>query len=107
MPGIKTGGGTAFGGEAIGLCAEQLEFDNPRRPRFVYVISDGGWCDTERGVAKIRDVRELEIPVVHLSIGVPPLSVEADRTITIEDPASAMDMIAADTVAALQARRRR
>ena len=107
VPGIKTGGGTAFGGDAIGLCAEQLEFENPRRPRFVYVISDGGWCDTERGVAKIRELRELEIPVVHLSIGLPPLSVEADRTITIEDPASAMDIIAADTVAALQARRRR
>ena len=40
VPGIKTGGATAFGGEAIGLRAEQLEFDNPRRPRFVYVISD-------------------------------------------------------------------
>ena len=107
VPGIKTGGGTAFGGEAIGLCAEQLEFENPRRPRFVYVISDGGWCDSERGVAKVRELRELGIPVAHLSIGLPPLSVEADRTITIEDPASAMDIIAADTIAALQARRRR
>ena len=71
------------------------------------MISDGGWCDTERGVAKIRELRELGIPVVHLSIGLPPLSVEADRTITIEDPATAMDIIAADTVTALQARRRR
>ena len=44
---------------------------------------------------------------MHLSIGMPPLSVEAYRTITIEDPATAMDIIAADTVAALQARRRR
>ena len=31
VPGIKTGGGTAFGGDAIGLCSEQLEFENPRR----------------------------------------------------------------------------
>ena len=37
----------------------------------------------------------------------PPLSVEADRIVTIDDPATAMDIIAADTVAALQARRRR
>ena len=107
VPGIKTGGGTAFGGEAIGLCAEQLEFENPRRPRFVYVISDGGWCDSERGVAKVRELRELQIPVAHLSIAFPPLSVEADSVVTIQDPASAMDIIAADTIAALQARRRR
>ena len=26
--------------------ADQLEMTNPRRPRFVYVISDGGWADT-------------------------------------------------------------
>ena len=32
VPGIRTGGGTAFGGDAISLCAEQLELDNPRRP---------------------------------------------------------------------------
>jgi hypothetical protein len=72
-----------------------------------WCISDGGWSDTERGIGKIRELRELEIPVVHLSIGMPPLSVEADSVVTIDDPATAMDIIAADTVAALQARRRR
>ncbi|MGH2930211.1 MAG: hypothetical protein ACRDL8_18550, partial [Solirubrobacteraceae bacterium] len=39
VPGIRTGGGTAFAGDAIELLAEQLEMTNPRRPRFVYVLS--------------------------------------------------------------------
>ena len=51
VPGIKTGGGTAFAGDAIELLCEQLEMTNPRRPRFVYVLSDGGWADTQAGVA--------------------------------------------------------
>ena len=38
VPGIKTGGGTAFAGDAIELLCEQLEMTNPRRPRFVYVL---------------------------------------------------------------------
>ena len=107
VPGIRTGGGTAFGGDAISLCAEQLELDNPRRPRFLYCVSDGGWRDTQAGVEKIRELRELAVPVVHISIAVAPLSVDADRVVVIEDPASAMDIVAADTVAALRARRDR
>ena len=39
VPGIKTGGGTAFAGDAIELLCEHLEMTNPRRPRFVYVLS--------------------------------------------------------------------
>ena len=39
--GIRTGGGTAFAGDAIELVADKLEMTNPRRPRFVYVLSDG------------------------------------------------------------------
>ena len=39
VPGIKTGGGTAFAGDAIELLCEQLEMTNPRRPRLVYVLS--------------------------------------------------------------------
>ena len=107
MPGIKTGGGTAFAGEAISLCSDQLELDNPQRPRFVYCLSDGGWYDTERGVTKVRGLRDAGVPTIHIAIGCAPLSVEADRVITIDDPATAMDLIAADTIAALQARRRR
>ena len=107
IPGIRTGGGTAFGGDAICLCAEHLEFNNPRRPRFTYVISDGGWSDTQAGVEKIHELRELGVPVVHISIGLEPLSVEADKVVTITDPATAMDIVAADTVAALRARRGR
>jgi Mg-chelatase subunit ChlD len=106
VPGIKTGGGTAFGADAISLCAEHLEIDNPRRPRFMFCISDGGWFDTQAGVAKIRDLRQLGVPTVHISIGVLPLDVEADRVVTITDPATAMDIVAGDTVAALRARRR-
>jgi Mg-chelatase subunit ChlD len=107
IPGIRTGGGTAFGGDALCVCTEHLEFENPRRPRFQYVVSDGGWYDTQAGVAKIHQLRELGVPTVHISIGLPPLAVDADRIVTIEDPATAMDIVAADTVAALRARRGR
>jgi hypothetical protein len=105
IPGIRTGGGTAFGGDTICLCAEHLEFANPSRPRFQYVVSDGGWYATQAGVEKIHELRELGVPVVHISIGLEPLSVEADKVVTITDPATAMDIVAADTVAALHARR--
>jgi hypothetical protein len=107
VPGIRTGGGTAFAGDAIGLVSDQLEMNNPRRPRFVYVISDGGWADTRTGVERIRGLAELGVPTIHLSIGIAPLSVECDRITVITDPAQALDHIAADTVAALTAHQRR
>ena len=106
VPGIRTGGGTAFAGDAIELVSDQLEMTNPRRPRFVYVISDGGWSDTRAGVERIRELSELGVPTIHLSIGIAPLSVQCDRITVITDPAQALDHIAADTVAALRARRR-
>ena len=107
VPGIRTGGGTAFAGDAIELVCDQLEMTNPPRPRFVYVLSDGGWADTRAGVARIRRLAEHGVPTIHLSIGIAPLSVECDRITVITDPAQALDHIAADTVAALQARHRR
>jgi Mg-chelatase subunit ChlD len=107
VPGIRTGGGTAFAGDAIELVSDQLEMTNPRRPRFVYVLSDGGWSDTRAGVERIRELAELGVPTIHLSIGIAPLSVECDRITVITDPAQALDHIAADTVAALTARQRR
>jgi hypothetical protein len=107
VPGIRTGGGTAFAGDAIELVSDQLEMTNPRRPRFVYVLSDGGWSDTRAGVERIRELAELGVPTIHLSIGIAPLSVERDRITVITDPAQALDHIAADTVAALMARQRR
>ncbi len=103
VPGIRTGGGTAFASDAIALAAEQLEMTNPRRPRLTYVISDGGWYDTEAGVQKIRWLAEHGVPTIHLSIGVAPLSVECDRITVINDPADALDQIATDTIAALRA----
>lgn len=103
VPGIRTGGGTAFAGDAIVLAAEQLEMTNPRRPRLTYVISDGGWFDTQAGVQKIRWLAEHGVPTIHLSIGIAPLSVECDRITVITDPADALDQIAADTIAALRA----
>ena len=107
VPGIRTGGGTAFAGDAVELVSDQLEMTNPRRPRFVYVLSDGGWSDTRAGIERIRWLAELGVPTVHLSIGIAPLSVECDRITVITDPAQALDQIAADTVAALAARRGR
>ena len=107
VPGIRTGGGTAFAGDAIELVSDQLEMTNARRPRFVYVLSDGGWSDTRAGVERIRWLAELGVPTIHLSIGIEPLSVECDRISVITDPAQALDHIAADTVAALAPRRGR
>ena len=79
---------------------------NPRRPRLVYVLSDGGWADTQAGVARVRWLAEHDVPTIHLSIGIAPLSVECDRIHVITDPAQAPDHIAADTVTALRARTR-
>jgi hypothetical protein len=107
VPGIRTCGGTAFAGDAIELVSDQLEMTNPRRPRFVYLISDAGWADTRAGVGRIRELAGLGVPTIHLSIGIAPLSVECDRITVITDPAQALDHIAADTVAALTARQRR
>ena len=106
VPGITTGGGTAFAGDAIELVCEHLEMTNPRRPRFVYVLSDGGWADTRAGVQRIRWLAEHAVPTIHLSIGIAPLSVECDRITVITDPADALDQIAADTLSALRARPR-
>lgn len=106
VPGIRTGGGTAFAGDAIELVSDQLEMTNARRPRFVYLLSDGGWSDTRAGVERIRRLAELGVPTIHLSIRIAPLSVECDRITVITDPAQALDHIAADTVAALRARPR-
>jgi hypothetical protein len=106
VPGIRTGGGTAFAGDAIELVTDHLEMTNPRRPRFAYVLSDGGWSDTRAGVQRIRWLAEQGVPTIHLSIGIAPLSVECDRITVITDPAQALDHIAADTVGALRARRR-
>jgi hypothetical protein len=107
VPGIRTGGGTAFAGDAIELVSDQLEMTNPRRPRFVYVLSDGGWSDTRTGVERIRWLAELGVPTIHLSIAIPPLSVQCDRIVVITDPAQALDHIAADTVSGLQTVHRR
>jgi Mg-chelatase subunit ChlD len=106
VPGIRTGGGTAFAGDAIELICDRLEITNPRRPRFLYVLSDGGWSDTRAGVQRIRWLAEHDVPTIHLSIGIEPLGVECDRIHVITDPAQALDQIAADTIAALHARTR-
>jgi Mg-chelatase subunit ChlD len=106
VPGIRTGGGTAFAGDAIELVSDRLEMTNPRRPRFLYVVSDGGWSDTRAGVERIRCLAEHDVPTIHLSIGIEPLGVECDRVHVITDPAQALDQIAADTIAALHARTR-
>jgi len=107
VPGIRTGGGTAFGGDAIVMVSDQLEMENPRRPRLLYVLSDGGWYDTQAGVARIRSLAELGVPTIHIAVGEQPLSVEADRISVIQDPADALDIVARDTVQALRARTHR
>jgi hypothetical protein len=77
---------------------------NPRRPRFLYLLSDGGWADTQAGIARIRWLAEHDVPTIHVAIGIAPLSVECDRIHVITDPAQALGRIAADTIAAVRAR---
>jgi hypothetical protein len=101
VPGIRTGGGTAFAGDAIVMCCEQLEMDNRNRPRFLYILSDGGWYDTQAGVEKIEWLAGVGVPTIHISIGCEPLSVQADRISVITDPADALQIVADDTVDAL------
>jgi Mg-chelatase subunit ChlD len=107
VPAIRVGGGTAFAGDAIAIGAGHLEMENRRRPRAVYIVSDGGWYDTEAGVQKIRWLAELGAPTIHLSIGAEPLSVEASRICVLTDPADGLDVIAQHTVDALTAAHRR
>ena len=107
VPAIRVGGGTAFAGDAIAIGAEQLEMENRRRPRAVWILSDGGWYDTEAGVHKIRWLAELGVPTIHLSIGAEPLSVEASRVCVLTDPADGLELIAQHTVDALTAMHRR
>ena len=78
----------------------------PPPPTSSTCSQDGGWADTQAGVARIRWLAEHDVPTIHLSIGIAPLSVECDRIHVITDPAQALDHIAADTVAALRARTR-
>jgi Mg-chelatase subunit ChlD len=103
VPGIRMGGGTAFAGDDIVAASDCLELTSPRRPRFAYVLSDGGWYDTPAGVERVRWLAGHGVPTIHLAIGCAPLSVETDRIVVISDPADALDQIAADTVAALHA----
>lgn len=102
VPGIRTAGGTAFAGDALVAATDCLEMTNPRRPRFAYVLTDGGWYDTPAGVARIHWLADHGVPTIHIAIGIAPLSVEADRIVVIHDPADALDQIAADTVDALR-----
>lgn len=104
VPGIRTGGGTAFAGDALVAASDCLDMTNPRRPRFAYVLSDGGWYDTPAGVERIHWLAAHGVPTIHIAIGIAPLSVDADRIVVIDDPADALDQVAADTVAALRGR---
>ena len=101
VPGIQTGGGTAFAGDAIVMCCEHLEMESRDRPRFLYILSDGGWYDTQAGVEKIEWLASVGVPTIHIAIGCEPLSVQADRISVITDPADALDIVAQDTVDAL------
>jgi hypothetical protein len=112
VPGIRTGGGTAHGGDALIEVCRHLDMHDQTRPRFVYILSDGGWYDTHAGVQEIHRLRDLGVPTLHIAIGpLAPLSVDADRISVISDPADALDIVARDTVEALadavRARRRR
>jgi hypothetical protein len=104
VPGIKTGGGTQYAGDALVLGCDELDMRNPARPRLVYCLSDGGWYDTAEGVERIHELREVGVPTNHIAIGpLEPLSVDADRISLITDPADALSIVAADSVELLAA----
>lgn len=100
---MRTGGGTAYASDAIVLACDHLDMTNPRRPRLVYVISDGYWSDSQEGVAKIQALREEGVATVHICIGGEPLGVEADEVIVINEPSQALEVIAQGTIAAIDA----
>jgi hypothetical protein len=102
VPAIRTGGGTAFAGDAMVMCADELEMENFQRPRLAYILSDGGWYDTEAGVTKIEWLAALGVPTIHIALLHEPLSVLAARISVISDPADALTVVAEDTVAALR-----
>ncbi len=105
VPGVRTGGGTMHADKALRIGADLLGLGtDPGRPDAVYIISDGDWYDTEDGLAAIGELRNAGVPILHVSIGRPPMGVEADRVTVIDDPADAMDVIARDTVDVLTGR---
>lgn len=104
VPGIKTGGGTEYAGDALVLACDALDMTNPARPRLVYCLSDGGWYDTEEGVRRIHELRAAGVPTNHIAIGpLEPLSLDADRISLISDPADALSIVVEDSVAVLGA----
>jgi hypothetical protein len=84
VPAIRTGGGTAFAGDAIEMCADVLDMEDRSRPRLAYILSDGGWYDTKAGMAKIQELAALGVPTIHISLFVEPLSVLAARISVIQ-----------------------
>jgi hypothetical protein len=105
VPAIRTGGGTAFAGDAMDMCTEVLDMEDQSRPRLAYILSDGGWYDTHAGMERIRWLASLGVPTIHISLFVEPLSVLAARISVIRDPADALNVVAADSVALLQSPR--
>ena len=63
VPGIRTGGGTAFAGDAIVLASDAARDDQPAPPALrLRALSDGGWYDTHAGVERIRWLAEPRRP---------------------------------------------
>jgi hypothetical protein len=102
VPSIRTGGGTAFAGDAIVMCTDTLEMEDRSRPRLAYILSDGGWWDTAAGMEKIRWLGSIGVPTIHISLMIEPLSVLAARISVIHDPADALTVVAKDSVALFQ-----
>lgn len=102
VPSIRTGGGTAFAGDAIEMCTDVLDMQDRSRPRLAYILSDGGWFDTLAGTRRILWLASIGVPTIHISLIVQPLSVLAARVSVIQDPADALRVVAKDSVALLE-----
>ncbi|MCA1700180.1 MAG: VWA domain-containing protein [Actinobacteria bacterium] len=85
---MKTGGGTSYLAEAIGMSLETLPLYDRRQPRVVVIVSDGEWIDPEdRAAGLLAELREQKVAICHIGIGRPPhVADQADAAATVTDP---------------------
>ena len=88
VPGIRTGGGTAFAGDAIELVSRPARDDQPAPPPVRLRALRRRVGGHRAGVERIRWLAEHGVPTIHLAIGIAPLSVECERITVITDPAA-------------------
>jgi hypothetical protein len=87
VPDVNCGGGTGFLGEAIKLAEGELRLSDHRRPRLMFLVSDGDLYGTEDGKPEIERLKKGGVGVIHVGIGRPSGELGASRTVVIPDAA--------------------